>query len=81
VSNALHRLVGDPPQSEAAPSIRLRWIRRFYSRLSLPLLILLCVAAAVSAAPVWIWIVLALSAIIVLAGYIAITVRIRRHSA
>lgn len=70
------RIVGPPPPAAAPKVVRLRYIRRFYTRL-LPLYLLAWVVAAISGLPLWAWVVIGVGAAVWLQGLTSLSLRIR----
>lgn len=67
-----------PPPAKGAPEIeRLVWLRRFYLT-SLPLSLCVYAMVALFGLPTWGWIALGFGAVIWVAGFTSLALRIRR---
>ena len=73
----VYRVVGPPPDADATPEERLRWVRRFY-RFNVPAVVVVVILALVSGGAFW-WILAAATAVISAAGLASISLRIRRE--
>ena len=75
----VYRVVGDPPTGESSREQRLRWIRRFYARWSLPILAVLALVIGAFGAPTWLWVALGFCTAFTLWGLLRISRQIQRE--
>jgi hypothetical protein len=74
----MDRIVGPAPPTGAPPLESLRWVRRFYTRVSLPILVVLAIAVGVAGGSGWIWLVIGGCAFVSLCGLALLTYQINR---
>jgi hypothetical protein len=74
----MDRIVGPSPPKGAPELESLRWVRRFYTRISLPILLVLAIAVGLSGGSGWIWLVLGGCAFVALCGLALLTRQISR---
>lgn len=78
-SKWVYRVVGDPPPADSSREQKLRWIRSFYTRWSLPMLVVVWVVLAVAGAPTWALIVMAMVTAWCLLSLLSLSRRIQRE--